>query len=77
MGSAPHLRSLQDLRAEYPLTWVCARDAQRLAAVLDAVRVSGVPAVTGRSALLVHTVIQAMVESSRQGRPVALNSDIA
>ncbi|HQZ06954.1 MAG TPA: Gfo/Idh/MocA family oxidoreductase [Burkholderiaceae bacterium] len=33
MGSAPHLRSLQDLRATYPLTWVCARDAQRLAAV--------------------------------------------
>ena len=33
MGSAPHLRSLQDLRADYPLTWVCARDAQRLAAV--------------------------------------------
>jgi UDP-N-acetyl-2-amino-2-deoxyglucuronate dehydrogenase len=33
MGSAPHLRSLQDLGAEYPLTWVCARDAQRLAAV--------------------------------------------
>ncbi|HQX60436.1 MAG TPA: Gfo/Idh/MocA family oxidoreductase [Burkholderiaceae bacterium] len=33
MGSAPHLRSLQDLRATYPLTWVCARDAKRLAAV--------------------------------------------
>lgn len=33
MGSAPHLRSLQDLRAAYPLTWVCARDVQRLAAV--------------------------------------------
>ena len=33
MGSAPHLRSLQDLRAAYPLTWVCTRDAQRLAAI--------------------------------------------
>ncbi|MEP6971277.1 MAG: Gfo/Idh/MocA family oxidoreductase, partial [Betaproteobacteria bacterium] len=33
MGAAPHLRSLQDLRDDYPLTWVCARDAQRLAAV--------------------------------------------
>ena len=33
MGSAPHLRSLQDLRGDYPLTWVCTRDAQRLAAV--------------------------------------------
>ncbi len=31
MGSAPHLRALQDLHADYPLTWVCARDAQRLA----------------------------------------------
>jgi UDP-N-acetyl-2-amino-2-deoxyglucuronate dehydrogenase len=33
MGSAPHLLSLQDLRATYPLTWACARNAQRLAAV--------------------------------------------
>lgn len=33
MGAAPHLRSLHDLHAVYPLTWVCARDAQRLAAV--------------------------------------------
>ncbi len=33
MGAAQHLRSLHDLRAVYPLTWVCARDAQRLAAV--------------------------------------------
>jgi len=33
MGAAPHLRSLQDLHGAYPLTWVCARDAQRLAAV--------------------------------------------
>jgi UDP-N-acetyl-2-amino-2-deoxyglucuronate dehydrogenase len=33
MGSAPHLRSLADLHADYPLAWVCARDAQRLAAL--------------------------------------------
>ena len=33
MGAAPHLRALHDLAAAYPLTWACARDAQRLAAV--------------------------------------------
>ena len=33
MGAAPHLRALQDLRVDYPLTWACARDAQRLAAI--------------------------------------------
>lgn len=33
MGAAPHLRALYDLSASYPLTWACARDAQRLAAV--------------------------------------------
>jgi predicted dehydrogenase len=33
LGAAPHFAALADLRAEYPLTWVCARDAQRLQAV--------------------------------------------
>ena len=33
MGAAPHLRALHDLSATYPLTWICARDAQRLATV--------------------------------------------
>ena len=32
LGSKPHFRALQDLRDDYPLTWVCARDAQRLQA---------------------------------------------
>lgn len=167
MGSAPHLRSLQDLRGAYPLTWVCARDAQRPAhdaarrypggsagacragadatgcasaaiaaqrragggrsrittcrvagpgrlqlttidgrtetvgadsgtgggadpmafdhgphrAViedfLDAVRDGRLPAVTGRSALAVQVVIEAIIASSDQGRPVALKPDNA
>lgn len=33
LGSAPHFAALADLRADYPLTWVCARDAQRLEAL--------------------------------------------
>ena len=33
LGSAPHFAALADLSAQYPLTWVCARDAQRLQAV--------------------------------------------
>ena len=34
LGSAPHFRSLEDLRGDYALSWVCARDAQRLQAAL-------------------------------------------
>ncbi len=32
LGSAPHFRALEDLRDEFPVSWVCARDAQRLQA---------------------------------------------
>ena len=32
LGSAPHFAALEELRDDYPLTWVCARDAQRLQA---------------------------------------------
>jgi len=32
LGAAPHFAALTDLRDAYPLTWVCARDEQRLAA---------------------------------------------
>jgi len=44
---------------------------------LDAVRDGRPPAVTGRSALAVHTVIEAIIASSAQGRAVALNPDCA
>ncbi len=32
LGSKPHFRALDDLRAEFPCAWVCARDAVRLQA---------------------------------------------
>jgi hypothetical protein len=35
------------------------------------VRSGGTPAITGRSALAVHELIAAIVESSRRGAPVA------
>ena len=44
---------------------------------LDAVRDGRPPAVTGRSALAVHAVIEAIIASSAQGRAVALNPDSA
>jgi len=33
LGSAPHFAALADLADEYPFTWVCARNAQRLQAL--------------------------------------------
>lgn len=32
LGSKPHFRALEDLRADFPCAWVCARDAARLQA---------------------------------------------
>lgn len=33
LGSAPHFAALAELRGEFPLAWVCARDARRLQAL--------------------------------------------
>jgi len=41
---------------------------------LDAVRADRASAVTGRSALMVHAVIEAIIESSHRGEPVALGA---